>query len=195
MSETSLKNLVRDGLTRLGISRNKLLHRMGYANLQKGRRRLQEIEAGNLRVAHLVKDRLAAGLDIPIETVIAVIEAEHASQARAEEAAYRTAFRPHAVLITERTRPSSIAMAGFIRAERFLIISFPEDLCPADRVNYVVGELPEGVPLLGRVVGFVVNHAPDRTTQHDIQGAPVSKLDRAARVAVTGAPVLPQSKR
>lgn len=155
MSEASLKNLVRNGLTRPGISSNKLLQRMGYANLQKGRRRLQEIEAGNLRVARLLKERLAAGLDLPIETVSTVIEAERDSQTRAEEAAYRTAFRPHAVLITERTRPSSIAMAGLIRAERFLIIRFPEDLCPADRVSYVVGELPEGVPLFGRVVGFV----------------------------------------
>jgi hypothetical protein len=184
MSEAALKGLVRDGLTRLGISRNKLLQRMGYANLQKGRRRLQEIEAGNLRVARLLQDRLAAGLDLPIETVIAMIEAERTSQARAEDAAYRTAFRPHAVLITERTRPSSIAMAGITGAHRFLILEFPEGLSPEGRVANILGKLPEGVPFWGRVTGFVVNHSPDFATRHELDGSPVEELDRAMRVGV-----------
>lgn len=185
VSEAPLKDLIRDGQDRLGVSRNELLRRMGYANLEKGRRRLREVEAGDLRVARLLSDRLAAGLDLPVSAVLDAIGAERDVQARAEEEAYRAGFRPHAVLLTERTRPSSVTMAGLSGAHRLLVVEVPDGTGPQDRAGYVLSVLPEGVPFFGRVTGFVVNHAPDHAVRHELDGTAVAELDRAVRVGVS----------
>lgn len=183
MPETPLLNLVRDGLSRLDVSRNELVRRMGYANLEKGRRRLREVEAGELRTARHLSGRLAEALELPLAEVEAVIEAERDTQARAEEAAYRASFRPHAVLITERNRPGSV-MSGMGAGGRRRI-DLPDTVKPEGRLAHVLANLPENGTAFGRVTGFVLNRTPDSAVRYDADGTLVEELDRAVQVGET----------
>ena len=81
---------------------------------------------------------------------------------------WRDNFRPHAVILTERTRPEPIFVAAIIGAERLLRVDFDFD---GERKSYIKKSL-EGVerrlakwngtiPAFGRPTGLIVNYAPN----------------------------------
>ena len=182
MSDSPLKNLLRDELSRLGVSRNELLRRMGYINLDKGQRRLREFEAGNLRIANMLKDRLAAGLDLPIETVVATIAEERRARVRVKDAAYRAAFQPHAIYLTERTVPSQITICGLVNGDRLRVVIFGDDVSSETYVHHVMQRIPDGLPFFGAVTGFALNYSPDQAVFYDRDGNVVKTADQAYRV-------------
>src|SRR5690242_9279556 len=81
-------------------------------------------------------------LDVPPAVVEHAIEAtrrriaeaqEAAEQAR--EAAWRTAFKPHAIILTERTVPQPFFVAAFIGVERLLRIDLNLASAPVSYTN------------------------------------------------------------
>ena len=103
------------------------MRRAGYKNIAKGLRRLDELLAGELNKTRDLIRALPAALDVPTEVVKQAIEetrrqiAEAQEAARqAREAAWRAAFRPHAIILTERTVPQPIFVASIIGVERLL---------------------------------------------------------------------------
>ena len=119
----------------------------------------------------------------------------------ANEAAWRAAFRPHAVILTEKDRPEQIFIAAIIGVDRLLRV----DLDPTEgEATYIdqafkgirqkfarwnskvdvssvgLGDLP--LPTFGRPVGVIVNYTPDRAVRFDLSGQPVEVLDRAHRI-------------
>jgi len=64
--------------------------------------------------------------------------------AEAEEAEWRRTFEPAAVILTERTFPSSIVMCGLTGGiERWLIVPLDQSLSSITYVQQVLRELPE----------------------------------------------------
>ena len=80
--EMSLGRLIHQRMQELGIGRAELARCMGYANIAKGCRRIDQIcgehlgMAGNLRIA------LSAGLKVDIEVIDKAIEVTRANRSR-----------------------------------------------------------------------------------------------------------------
>ena len=92
---------------------------------------------------------------------------------------WRENFRPHAIILTERTRPEPIFVAAIIGAERLLRVDFDLD---GERESYVKKSL-KGVerrlakwngtiPAFGRPTGLIVNYAPNFAVRFDLRGTP-----------------------
>ena len=115
------------------------MRRAGYKNIAKGLRRLDELLAGDLDKSIRA---LPAALDVPPEVVEhamdetrrRIAEAQEAAR-QAREAAWRDGFRPHAIILTERTVPQPIFVAAIIGVERLLRIDFDIALAPGSYAN------------------------------------------------------------
>jgi hypothetical protein len=171
----------------LGLTRMQLLRRMGYANVTKGLRRLTAIEQGDLRRAEQFHGPLAAALEIPPEVVEDAFAATQAALAAEKDAAYREGFRPHAVILTERSVPSPIFVAAFMGVERLLRIRLDIDAAPDTFSQQARQRLPPdgGVPAFGWIIGYVVNYSPDEAVQFDLEGREVARFGRAIRPGQT----------
>lgn len=169
----------------LGLSDNDLLARTGYRNLAKGHRRLSALHSGDVSVADQMMPVLTDALDVHPSALKTVIEDTRAALQAVEDASYRASFRPHAILITERTVPSQITICGMVKGDRLRVVTFDDDIPQEKYVQYVMNRLPEGLPFLGDVTGFAVNDTPDHATIHDRGGRVTQTLDRAFRIGVT----------
>ena len=107
-----------------------------------------------------------------------IAEAQEVSR-QAREADWRAAFRPHAIILTERTVPQPIYVAAAIGVGRLLRIDFDLALSPLSYVKQaltgILGKLvefriqtsrtPEEIPAFGRPIGMIVNFTPDRAVR------------------------------
>jgi hypothetical protein len=135
-------------------------------------------------------------LDLAPEVVSRAIEdtrrviAEAKARAREEaEAAWRAAFRPHAMIIGERTRPSPIFIVAIMGTNRILRVDFDTT---GDSESYVgmalagiqqrLVEFKGMLPAFGRAVGFIVNYTPDFAIRYSLDGVPQEVFDAAYRV-------------
>jgi hypothetical protein len=190
----------------LDLSRPDLVRRAGYKNIAKGLRRLDKLLAGDLNNTRNLIRALPAALDVPPEVVEHAIEKtrrriaeaqEAAGQAR--EAAWRATFRPHAVILTERTVPQPIFVAAIIGVERLLGIDFDLALPPLSYASQALtgirrrlwefssesGRIADALPGFGRPIGVIVNYTPDRAIRFDLDGNALEILPRAHRPAET----------
>ena len=95
------------------------------------------------------------------------------------EATWRRNFRPHAVALTERERPSLVIGMMIFGDQR--LVYFPEETDPASFRDQVLRALPEDVPLFGRPIGFIVNYTPDRAVEFDLHGSEAKSYSGAFR--------------
>jgi hypothetical protein len=97
----------------------------------------------------------------------------------------RGTFKPHAMVLTERTVPQQIFVAAFVGVNRLLRIDFELSLPRASfvrqAVNGISGKLgTDGmIPAFGFPVGFIVNYAANRAIQFDLQGRALELLPKA----------------
>ena len=207
----------------LNLDRHALGFRLGYKNPAKAAGRVDALCWGHLtnRKSRAALARLPDALELPAEVVAqAVIETEQvlAEQERQaeeerrlarekEEAEWRAAFTPHAILQTERTVPSQITICGLTGgARRWLWIDFDLSKPPITFVQQALAALPERtglgsdgkryVTFFGEAVGFIVNYTPDQALRCDLDGQPQEVLSKAYRpgevgLAMGGRPVSP----
>jgi hypothetical protein len=195
---TPIQHLIEARRRKLGLSRDDVVRRCGYANLSKGHRRLDALLGGELHTARGLIDRLPSALDVPAATVIEAIAATRRQQEAAADKAYRAAFKPHAIIITEHERPTSITLAAFTGADRDLWVDFE---LGSSKITYVRQALRavrkrSPIPYFGQAVGVVVNYSPDNAIRFDLDGNAVELLSAAHRlgeltVAIRGKPVPP----
>ena len=87
-----------------------------------------------------------------------------------EEAEWRAAFRPHAIIQTERTVPSQITICGLTGgARRWLWIGFDLSKPPVTFVQQALAAMPDKarraengkryVTFFGEALGFIVNYS------------------------------------
>jgi hypothetical protein len=175
----------------LGLRPIDLIRRTTCRNEAKGLRRLSALRSGDLASCKDLIVSLPQALDVPIETVEAVISEnkrqliELDEQRRAgEEAAWRASFRPHAIILTDRTVPQPIFVAALVGVNRILRIDFDDIAKPTSFVDQALagvrhrieefgGDAKSGrsqLPAFGRPVGLVVNYTPDAAIRYDLQG-------------------------
>jgi hypothetical protein len=203
----AIDDLIRSRCRELGLSSVELIRRCGYANLSKGLRRLEQLGSGEFdRAAGLIRV-LPSGLEVTWERVEQAIESskrqvrEAEERLRdAEEAAWRRSFKPHAIILTESSRPEPIFVAAMIGVDTLLRIDFNNagDLadCRAQAIDGLRSKLKRwnksfdyqkcigsfSLPAFGRVIGFVVNLSPDRAVRFDLEGRAIEILPKAWRV-------------
>ena len=96
-------------------------------------------------------------------------------------------FKPHAVLVTERTVPTQITFCGLMGGpSRFLVIPLDTNKPPVTFVKQTLAGLPDedeegnrSVPFFGLVQGFVLNYALSRAIRFDLKGHPLEILPEA----------------
>ena len=135
-------SLIVDRLRVLDLTTGHLLRRASYKNIAKSLRRLDELLVGELFKTRDLIRALPVALDLPPEVVEHAIEETRRRTAEAQEAEeqarqtiWRAAFRPHAIILTERTVPQPFFVAAFIGIERLLRIDFDLALAPVTYTN------------------------------------------------------------
>jgi hypothetical protein len=200
----AIESLIVDRSTVLSLSRVGLVRRAGYKNIAKGLRRLDELLAGDLEKTRELIRALPAALDVPPELVANAIEGTRRQIAevqeatwQAREAAWRAAFKPHAIILTERIVPQPIYVASIVGVERLLRIDFniasPPSNYPAQALAGVgrrlsefrieSGSIPDALPAFGRPIGVIVNCTPDNAIRFDLDGNALEILPCAHRLA------------
>ena len=199
----AIVSLIVDRSRLLDLSRPDLVRRAGYKNIAKGLRRLDELLAGDLDKTRALIRALPAALDAPTEVVEHAIEetrrqiaeAQEAAK-KAREAAWRAAFRPHAIILAERTVPQPIFVAAIIGVERLLRIDFDLALPPVSYTSQALagirrrlsefriesGRIPDALPAFGRPTGVIVNYTPDNAIRFDLHGNALEILQCADRL-------------
>jgi hypothetical protein len=110
-SPLAIRILIEDRRRSLGLTKSELTRRLGYRNLDKGLRRLDQVCDGRFEHAEGLLKALPEALELDgvvVETAIA----ETLNQLQqTRDQAWRTAFIPHAIILTERTKPEPIFVA------------------------------------------------------------------------------------
>jgi hypothetical protein len=175
----------------LGLSDVELVHRCSYKNISKGLRRLEQLHAGDFkRTAGLVR-MLPAALDVPVDAINSAVEETQRYLRDSAEAAWRAAFKPHAVIMTDRERPEPLFVAAIIGVDVLLRVDF--DLT-ASSVTFVRQSLDgvrrrrerwrcNSLPAFGRMVGFIVNYSPDSAVRFDLEG---NAVEQSTKLIVLG---------
>jgi hypothetical protein len=184
----AIETLVRSRCEQLGLTPVDLVRRCGYQNVSKSLRRLEQLCAGDFTRSMGLVRMLPAALEVPIELFKEAIEASQRYLQETAEAAWRAAFRPHAIIITERRRPEPLFVAAFIGVDVLLRVDFDLTAAPITLVTQSLDGLRQrlarwhgSLPAFGRPVGIIVNYSPDRAVRFDLQGNPIELFDRAYR--------------
>jgi hypothetical protein len=180
-----------------------LVRRCGYQNITKGLRRLDSLSQGYFDGTEGLIRGLPAGLQVPTEVVQEAVEDTKRQIFEAREAAWRAAFRPHAVIMTERERPTQIFIAAILGVSNLRRIAFDLSHGPLSFVQQALDGLRAKVARSGGVVttfgrptGVIINYSPDYAVRSDLQGKPVELLDAAYRLgeatlSISGRPISP----
>ena len=104
------------------------------------------------------------------------------------------AFRPHAIIVTERSIPSPIFVAALIGVERILRIELDSSLPEQTYVQQALAKLPEQTIAFGRPIGVTVNYALDRAVRYDLKGNSIETLAEAVRCGKAYLTIPPSKK-
>jgi hypothetical protein len=175
----------------LGLNHKKLIRRCGYKNISKGLRRLEQLFAGDFKRGAGLIAMLPAALEVPVDVIKQVVAETQRYLRESEEAAWRAAFRPHAIILTERQRPQPLFVAAVIGVEVLLRVDFDLTAGPATFLRQALDGLRQRLarwhgylPAYGRATGLIVNYSPDRAIEFDLTGNPIQTLDRAYRLGM-----------
>ena len=151
---------ISDDRTRL--SRGELVKRLGYKNIAKGIRRIDVLCEGDLEGTKQFLDVLPQALETSAETVkraidqtVREIELAEKQEAEARDKIWRENFRPHAIILTERTVPSPIFVAAIIGVEKLLRIDLDPTQGPVSFVRQALDRLPEWFSRLANLLGLL----------------------------------------
>ncbi len=196
---TPLAIVIADRLVQLGINTHELAARLGYANTNKGSRRLLSLMEGQLAGQDELLSKLAVALDMPSGEIAASVQAtrdmleQHRRDAKdAEDRRYRTSFVPHAVILTERHVPSQIAICAFTKGEGSLHIDLDISRPQASyarqamtEINRRTGYGQQEITFWGAAQGFTVNYAWCRAVRFDLNGRALEFLPSAVRIGMS----------
>jgi hypothetical protein len=173
----------------LGLSAVELARRFGYKNVSKSLRRLEQLCQGDLSRSTALIYALPSALEVTAEVVRQAVDETKQKLEETRERAWREAFRPHAIILTERQRPEPLFVAAVIGVERLLRLDLDHSRDPATYVTQARTALKQrltrwkGVlPAFGRPVGLIVNYSPDSAVRFDLDGSVVEVLDAAHRL-------------
>jgi hypothetical protein len=182
--------LVRSRCKILGLAPADLVRRCGYRNVAKGLRRLQQLHAGDVTRSVGLIGMLPPALGVPVDVVNAAVEETQRYLRESAEAEWRAAFKPHAIIMTDQERPSPLFVAAMIGVNVLLRADFDLATSPVTFVKQALDGVRRRrerwrgntLPAFGRMVGFIINYAPDFAVRFDLEGNAVEQFDQAYRI-------------
>ena len=93
----------------------------------------------------------------------------------------RAAFRPHAIISTERSIPNPIWIVALIGVEKILRRDFDLSKPIGTYLHQALAQVPENTPGFGRPIGVTVNYATDHSIRYDLTGNVLAVLSEAVR--------------
>jgi hypothetical protein len=180
-----LGRFITEEMKRKGLKRSEVAHCLGYANINRGLRRLDEcINEGTPHAFIIQNLHTVLGVDSSVVqkalaiTKKQILEKRKARETEAEERA-REAFRPHLFIITELSRPTSITMAIWTgMADR--TINLPEDFAahpPEKQLKIVQSVLRQHFKdnqgecrFFGKILGYYYVHHFRENIRLDVEG-------------------------
>ena len=196
----AIENLIRTRCRELCLQPKDVIRRCGYVNEAKGIRRLEQLQHGNFEGSVGLLRVLARALDLPDNSVVQAVELSKRQIRDAKEAAWRASFKPHAIILTEDTRPKPIFVAALIGVDTLLRIDFDllskQATWRTQAIDGLRARLKRwnsswnnrrqvedySLPAFGRPIGFVVNYAIDHAVRYDLEGNAIEMLPVAYRV-------------
>jgi hypothetical protein len=187
-SALPIGTLIRARMSELDLSRGELAARLGYKNLARGIRRIDALCNGDLERTKQLFELLPQALETSTQSVKLALEesfreikSAEEQQAEAREKLWRENFRPHVIIVTERTIPTPIFVAALLSVEKLLRIDLDLTRRPVSFVEQALERLPEGVIAFGRTAGFVINYSLEQAVRFDCEGQPIEILDGVVR--------------
>jgi hypothetical protein len=189
MSELPIESLIRTRSNELGLRATALVRRAGYKNIAKGLRRLQELHSGFFVGARGLIQGLPAALDLPEIVIRKAIEDSRHQIVQAKEEAWRATFKPHAVILTEKSVPEPIFIAAIIGIDQLKCVTLDADRSPLGFIDQALEALGNKlerwkghIPCFGKPTGIIINYTPDRAVRFDLDGQPLEIFDCAYRL-------------
>jgi len=98
-----------------------------------------------------------------------------------------TSFRPHAIIVPERSRPSPVLAVCVAGVDFFLRIDFSDPHNPGNFVREALTAVrgPKWASPFGRAMGFVINYCEDCAVRFDLAGNPVACSAQPLRAGQT----------
>jgi hypothetical protein len=187
--EFPISSLISSRCKELDLRPVELIRRCGYQNIAKGLRRLQSLSQGDFAGTEGLICGLPVALEVRADVVQQAVEQTKRQIFEASEAAWRAAFRPHAIIMTERQCPHPIFIAAILGVSNLRRVDFDLSQGPPSFVQQALGGLREKlarsngvITTFGRAVGLIINFSPDYAVRFDLEGNPVEALDRAYRL-------------
>ena len=141
--ELPIQTLVSSRREELGLRPVELVRRCGYKNVSKGLRRLERLCQGNFTGSDTLIRTLPAALDVPEEAIRKAVEDTQRQIHEAEESAWRATFVPHAVVLTERERPTQIFVAAILGVDRLRRVDFDLTKSPGTFIHQTLDGVRE----------------------------------------------------
>ncbi len=177
-----LTTLIRNRFRELNVKRVDVVKRMGYSNIAKGLRRLDEFGRDDYRSFPALKSRLATALDVSTEELDDAFQKTRQEIIDEDEAEYRKNFQPHLIWDTAYKTPTPIFVAAMCGAYEKMCRVFIEGSDPRSYVDQAKKMIPGAfVPGFGKVVGFYINYSPDQSIRYSPDGEPIEHLPKAKR--------------
>lgn len=190
VGETTISSLISTRSQELRLTAVEIVCRCGFRNISRGLRRLEQLRKGDFESSKALIKALPNALQVtPVTVEEAIIASERQLHAE-QEAAWRLAFIPHAIILCERERPQPLFVASFIGVDRLLRIDFAPGSTPVTFAGQALEGVraklkewkSEGLPAFGRPIGVVVNYSPDTAVSFDLSGHPLRAFNRARRI-------------
>jgi hypothetical protein len=187
MQDNPVSQLIENRCRELSLNTNDFLRALGYKNISKGRRRLQEwVQGTKLKNIKHVEKALCETLIIEPATLQDAMATTYAQIRHARDAEYARTFVPHAVFNTSYSRPTQIIACALTGGpKKWLVMEFEKDTNPVTFVAQVLRQLPEGIPFFGHVLGFWINYTPSNCVEFDLTGQTIAKFGYVKQVGVT----------
>ncbi len=181
-----IHDLILQKCKELSISQQELIVRSGITNTAKGLRRLQQLFDGDFIGSRGLIERLPNALNLPPSVVEDAINTSKQQIADEVEAAWRSNFVPHALVITANNgRPRQITIAAICNAGRNVRIDFPESLAATDFKEYafkvLITRIPEIAKFFYELQGILINYSPDKSVKFSLDKNIVEESTRAIK--------------
>ncbi len=185
-----IETLVRQRARELGLGPTELIRRAGYSNVSKGLRRLGELYQGNFDSSRGLAGKLPSALELSPDDVWKAVRQSRRQIAEAEEARWRSAFVPHATILTERARPHPLHIAAIIGIGELKRVDFTPGSRPVTYVQQALDGLQQKLkrwghgqlPCFGKPVEIIINYTPDWAVRFDLDGKGIESFDAAYRL-------------
>lgn len=165
---------IRQRINELNLSEEAFILLIGMRNFKRKQKKLHHLFNAKWSYAVQLVPFLATALRIPDVTLNYIIDQTKSDIAQQYDRERRTSFQPRAYFETTLSRPTSITMAGFAGATRYIDIVNINEMDFVTHVMNILDKHPKKIRLLagfyGDLHGFSIAYTPDLTVHFDLQG-------------------------